>query len=131
MIDVTNKTNEDLVNALKSGDQGQAAQALAAWQKGVEDSLRADFENYQATNDVAILNKRGIHTLTSAENKFYDALAENIRDKKPKDGSTDVCKLTIKSKGNFRVESRNFSIDSLIDFLVKNNGKFEITPEKK
>jgi len=95
MIDVTNKTNEDLVNALKSGDQGQAAQALAAWQKGVEDSLRADFENYQATNDVAILNKRGIHTLTSAENKFYDALAENIRDKKPMNAASVAAALPL------------------------------------
>ena len=48
-----------------------------------------------------------------------------------KDGSTDVCKLTIKSKGNFKVESRTFAIDSVLDFSVKNNGKFEITSEKK
>ncbi len=48
-----------------------------------------------------------------------------------KDGTTDVCKLTVKSKGNFRVESRTFAIDSVIEFLVKNNGKFEIISEKK
>jgi hypothetical protein len=74
------------------------------------------------------------YILSAITMKYTD---DKIIDKLPilgtfsKDGSTDVCKLTIKSKGNFRVESRNFSIDSLIDFLVKNNGKFEITSEKK
>ena len=68
-------------------------------------------------------------TINYTDDKIMDKL--HILGAFSKDGTTDVCKLTVKSKGNFKVESRIMSIDSVIEFSVKSNGKFEIISEKK
>ncbi len=74
------------------------------------------------------------YILSAITMKYTD---DKIIDKLPilgtfsKDGSTDVCKLTIKSKGNFKVESRTFAIDSVLDFSVKKQWKIRNNIRKK
>ena len=71
-----------LLASMKDGDETQVQDALKGWMEEIQNNIRADFEQYQETHDQSILDRRGIHALTSEETKFYNALIESVRDKK-------------------------------------------------
>ena len=85
MIKTTATYNEKvkaLLASMKDGDETQVQDALKGWMGEIQNNIRADFEQYQETHDQSILDRRGIHALTSEETKFYNALIESVRDKK-------------------------------------------------
>ena len=85
MIKTTATYNEKvkaLLASMKDGDETQVQDALKGWMEEIQNNIRADFEQYQETHDQSILDRRGIHALTSEETKFYNALIESVRDKK-------------------------------------------------
>lgn len=85
MIKTTATYNEKvkaLLTSMKDGDETQVQDALKGWMEEIQNNIRADFEQYQETHDQSILDRRGIHALTSEETKFYNALIESVRDKK-------------------------------------------------
>lgn len=85
MIKTTATYNEKvkaLLASMKDGDETQVQDALKGWMEEIQNNIRTDFESYQETHDQSILDRRGIHALTSEETKFYNALIESVRDKK-------------------------------------------------
>ena len=85
MIKTTATYNEKvkaLLASMKDGDETQVQDALKGWMEEIQNNIRADFEQYQETHDQSILDRRGIHALTSEETQFYNALIESVRDKK-------------------------------------------------
>ena len=82
----TTATYNERVNALlasmKDGDETQVQDALKGWMEEIQNNIRADFEQYQETQDQSILDRRGIHALTSEETKFYNSLIESVRNNK-------------------------------------------------
>lgn len=85
MIKTTATYNEKvkaLLASMKDGDETQVQDALKGWMEEIQNNIRTDFEQYQETHDQSILDRRGIHALTSEETKFYNALIESVRDKK-------------------------------------------------
>lgn len=70
---------EKVVAAVKSGNEDDAKEALTAFYEAIYDSLKADFDVYQKTQDETVLAKRGYRQLTSEEKKFYEALAKNVK----------------------------------------------------
>lgn len=85
MIKTTATYNEKvkaLLTSMKDGDETQVQDALKGWMEEIQNNIRTDFEQYQETHDQSILDRRGIHALTSEETKFYNALIESVRDKK-------------------------------------------------
>lgn len=85
MIKTTATYNERvnaLLTSMKDGDETQVQDALKGWMEEIQNSIRADFEQYQETQDQSILDRRGIHALTSEETKFYNSLIESVRNNK-------------------------------------------------
>lgn len=67
-----------LMEAMKSGDEAQIQQAWAGFHDSVAQQVIADFKEYQATNDKAILAQRGYRQLTSQETKWYNKLIDAL-----------------------------------------------------
>ena len=63
--------------ALASEDEKAFPEALSDTAMKLYDEFMEDLSTYQQTHDNAILEKRGIRTLTDAETKFYTALASS------------------------------------------------------
>lgn len=75
---IKQKFRQDFVNALKSEDPEQLSGVLENLADEIQQSVMDDFEAYKQTNDSGILTARGVHQLTSAETKFYQALKQAL-----------------------------------------------------
>lgn len=64
--------------ALSSNDENALPDLLTSTAMQFYDDFMADLSTYQQTHDNAILEKRGIHTLTANETKFYEALKSSF-----------------------------------------------------
>lgn len=62
-----------ILAALKDNDETKVNDAFEKLIGSVSESVRADFEAVQTSNDSKILSDRGIRQLTSAENKYWQA----------------------------------------------------------
>lgn len=58
----------------------------------IGEGLRAEFEQYRADADAAILAQRGVRQLTSKERTFYEALIGAMKSDNPKQAFTDIDK---------------------------------------
>lgn len=78
---INKETNAALqfANALQANDAEQVSEAMHAVMNEIANKVRGDFEAYQITRDENALAQRGYRQLTTAENKFYDALAAASR----------------------------------------------------
>lgn len=70
---------EKVISAVKSGNEADAQEALGAFYEAIHDSIKADFDAYQESQNEKILAQRGYRQLTSEEKKFYEALAKNVK----------------------------------------------------
>lgn len=149
MIKTTATYNEKvkaLLASMKDGDETQIQDALKGWMEEIQNNIRTDFEQYQETHDQSILDRRGIHALTSEETKFYNALIESVRDKKVLNATNagpalpvTVVERVLESvkKDHPLINAINPTIVGAITKIIKRKGKLakavwgEITDEIK
>lgn len=81
---------QKLNNALQSGEQDQLVQAFTDFADGVKQEVMADAKIYKETGDMAILQKRGIHQLTSQEKEFYQKWKEAAESNNPRQALTNL-----------------------------------------
>lgn len=70
---------ENLSAAMKSEDEGAIAQAFTEFAESVQQNVLEDVKAYQQTSDKEILAKRGVHQLTTKENKFYQGIIDAMK----------------------------------------------------
>ena len=79
-----------LQNAMSGGNEEEIKQAWVQFQEAVTEDIKADFLEYQATQDKTILVQRGYRQLTSAEEKWYQKFIEASKSKYPSQAFTDL-----------------------------------------
>lgn len=97
-------TNLDAIKQKRDSIRQAMFDAMAnndteAFQKAYDDmsdmigeSLRAEFEQYRADADAAILAQRGVRQLTSKERTFYEALISAMKSDNPQQAFTGIDK---------------------------------------
>lgn len=93
----TNKTalqifNEDFKAAMEAKDFDKVGEAFQAYSESLVNELSDAAREYKQTADKSVLAARGIRTLTSAEQKFYDGFIEAASSDNPKQALTGVDK---------------------------------------
>lgn len=81
---------QKMMDALKANDSEAYVQAMEEMMQDVAKETASRFEMMQDEKDVAVLQSRGIRQLTGEETKYYQALAEAMRDANPKQALTNV-----------------------------------------
>lgn len=79
-----------LMNAFKSGNENEIKQAWESFHNSIVETVKADYEDVQASNDKSILSQRGYRQLTSEETKFYQKFIEGAKSSNPKQALTDL-----------------------------------------
>lgn len=79
-----------LMTAMKSGDEKQIEQAWNDFHESIVNTVKADYEDVQASNDKNILLERGYRVLTSEETKFYEKFIEGAKSSNPKQALVDL-----------------------------------------
>ena len=79
-----------LQSAGTGGNEEEIKQAWVQFQEAVTEDIKADFLEYQATQDKTILVQRGYRQLTSAEEKWYQKFIEASKSKYPSQAFTDL-----------------------------------------
>lgn len=93
----TNKTalqifNENFKAAMEEKDFDKVGEAFQAYSESLVNELSDAAREYKQTADKSVLAARGIRTLTSAEQKFYDGFIEAASSNNPKQALTGVDK---------------------------------------
>lgn len=83
---------QQMFDAMASNDTEAFQKAYDAMSDMIGEGLRAEFEQYRADADAAILAQRGVRQLTSGERKFYEALIGAMKSDNPKQAFTDIDK---------------------------------------
>ncbi|PYG88494.1 HK97 family phage major capsid protein [Ruminiclostridium sufflavum DSM 19573] len=76
---IQQELRDNLVAAFKSTDENAIAQAFNTFAESVQQNVMEEFKTYQQTADSTILAKRGVHQLTSEENKFYQGIIDALK----------------------------------------------------
>lgn len=92
MRNLNNRTTDaiiaDMSQAIKADDNGKFVQLINELVDNTREELTAEQEAklaaLQKENDVAVMTARGEKPLTSAEQKFYEGLAQAMADRDPK-----------------------------------------------
>lgn len=72
-----------IVEAVKNGSSEDIRTAVTQLYEGIYEGIRADFIEFQQTNDERVLEQRGYRQLTSAEKKFYEKMIQSVKEDKP------------------------------------------------
>lgn len=84
------KESMNMVEAMKSGDKAQIAQAWAGICSAISEKVKADFVELRDEHDAAVLAQRGYRQLTSKETKWYEKLIEAAKSPNPKQAFTTI-----------------------------------------
>jgi hypothetical protein len=76
--------------AMQSENQEDMINAFVEFATGVQQEVLDDFKAYQETQDNSILQKRGIHTLTQKETKFYQGWTDAAKSSNPRQAITNL-----------------------------------------
>ena len=76
--------------AMQSENQEDMINAFVEFATGVQQEVLDDFKAYQETQDNSILQKRGIHTLTQKETKFYQGWIDAAKSSNPRQAITNL-----------------------------------------
>lgn len=87
---ILQELKDNLVAAFKSTDENAIAQAFTPFAESIQQNVMEEFKAYQQTSDSNILAKRGIHQLTSAEDKFYQGIIGAIKSNNPQQAFTSL-----------------------------------------
>lgn len=85
-----NKSINQLVAAMKSGDEKEIQTAWEALHESIAENVKADFADLQESHDAAVLAQRGYRQLTSKETKWYQKVIEALRSTNPKQAFTAI-----------------------------------------
>lgn len=81
---------QKFATAMQSENQEDMINAFVEFATGVQQDVLDDFKAYQETQDNQILQKRGIHTLTQKETKFYQSWIDAAKSSNPKQSITNL-----------------------------------------
>lgn len=81
-----------LQSAMTGGNEEEIKQAWVQFQEAVTEDIKADFLEYQVTQDKSILAQRGYRQLTTAEEKWYKGFIEASKSNKPQQSFADFLK---------------------------------------
>ena len=70
---------ERLNTAMKSEDEGAIAEAFADFADEIQQNVLNDVKAYKETQDIAILQRRGVRVLTQKEKSFYDGYIQRLK----------------------------------------------------
>jgi HK97 family phage major capsid protein len=87
---IMQELKDNLVAAFKSTDENAIAQAFTPFAEAIQQNVMEEFKAYQQTADSNILAKRGVHQLTSAEEKFYQGVMGAIKSNNPQQAFTSL-----------------------------------------
>lgn len=91
MIKFDNKQiHNDIVEALKAGDEQKLSTALESFSESVKEKVLADAAEISASADAAVLAQRGYRQLTTAENKWYQKVINALHSDAPKQAFTSI-----------------------------------------
>ena len=79
-----------LVAAMKSGDEKAQQKAWASLHESIAEQVKADFADLQESHDAAVLAQRGYRQLTSKENKLYKKVIDALKSQNPKQAFTAI-----------------------------------------
>lgn len=79
-----------MVTAMKSGDENKIKEAWEAMHNSIADTIKADFADLQESHDAAVLAQRGYRQLTSKENKWYQKVISALKSTDPKQAFTAI-----------------------------------------
>lgn len=79
-----------LVTAMKSGDENAQQKAWEALHNSIAEQVKADFTDLQESHDAAVLAQRGYRQLTSKETKWYQKVITALRSNDPKQAFTAI-----------------------------------------
>lgn len=84
------KLMNNLSQAMKSGDEGAMALAFTEFADAVQQSVISEAQAVMQASDTGVLTARGTRQLTSAENKFYQAVIGAMSSSNPRQALTDL-----------------------------------------
>lgn len=87
---VEKELRQKLADAFKSDNPGDITQAFADFAENVQQNVMEECNQYKEAQDSNILSKRGVHQLTSAEQKYYTKLIDAMKSSNPKAAITDI-----------------------------------------
>jgi len=87
---IMQELKDNLVVAFKSTDENAIAQAFTPFAEALQSNIKEEFDTYQKTEDSNILTKRGVHQLTAAEDKFYQAVIVAMKSSDPRQAFTTL-----------------------------------------
>ena len=76
--------------AMQSDNQEDIVNAFVEMAEDIQQSVLDDFKEYQQTQDSSILQARGVHELTSEENKFYQTWINAAKSNNPRQEITNL-----------------------------------------
>ena len=85
-----NQACNNIIQAMKSGDESAMQKAWQEFHDSIVAKVRADFEELQASNDVAILAERGYRQLTGPETKWYQKVIAALKGPDPKQAFVNI-----------------------------------------
>lgn len=93
-LDAKNKKRTDILqrmaDAIRANDTDAYQAAFTDLSDDIAESVKADFEQYRADADAAILAQRGVRQLTSKERAFYEALIGAMKSENPRQAFTNI-----------------------------------------
>lgn len=82
-LDLLKKTKDELAtnvfNALRANDEEKLKESMNAWMDAGKAEIMAIHKEWEDAHDEAVLESRGVHKLTNAEVKFWNAVIDNAR----------------------------------------------------
>lgn len=87
---IQQELKQKLVDAFKSDNPDDITQAFADFAENVQQNVMEEYNQYKEAQDSNILSKRGVHQLTSAEQKYYTKLIEAMKSSNPRQAITDI-----------------------------------------
>lgn len=91
MIKFDNKQyHNDIVEALKAGDETKLGEALESFGEAVSAKVLADAAEIRESNDAAVLAQRGYRQLTNKESKWYQKVITALKSDAPKQAFTSI-----------------------------------------
>ena len=82
--------NAKIKEAMQSEDENALGTVFTEFADNIQQSVLDDVKAYQDTQDVTILQRRGVHTLTQEENAFYQKWIEAAKSDNPKQALTNL-----------------------------------------
>ena len=82
--------NAKIKEAMQSEDENALGTVFTEFADNIQQSVLDDVKAYQDTQDVSILQRRGVHTLTQEENAFYQKWIEAAKSDNPRQALTNL-----------------------------------------